>query len=391
MNHRSAPARRTRHSAARPPRSLHALLSWLTAGLMIAGVLAASPLSDPSSEWTSFATASSDTSARVKADREARAEAREQRRQARAAAAEAQEASRGDRTATETTDAPAATGTAPATEAAPTGEATTETGAVDATVPLGNGAASSEGILLSRAELMALPTSGPAWDALMDRVAHPYGGSYVLATRDESNKDVLAHALAGARLNNASYKAFARDKIPHMMEAPRDTGDVLGTLRHLQTYIISADLIDLASFDPALDARFRTWLAAEIQFDYAGGGGGGSVISTHETKPNNFGTHAGATRIAAALYLGNDAELKAARDVWYGWATGDPAYINSAGAWTGTSWQCGDGNALRHQSGGLCPRRSQPRRRHPRGPGAVRRVLRPAPARPTTSTARPTA
>ena len=201
---------------------------------------------------------------------------------------------------------------------------------------------SAEGILLSRQELMALPTSGRAWEALRKRVASPLGGSYRLATRDDSNKDVLAHALVGARLEDDTLKAFVRDKIAGVMEAPRDPEDILGTLRHLQTYIISADLIDLTDFDPDLDVRFREWLDEEIRFEYSGGGGGGSVISTHEKKPNNFGTHAGATRIAAALYLGDDEELTAARDVWYGWATGEPDYVATGTdrVWTGTDWQC---------------------------------------------------
>jgi hypothetical protein len=201
-------------------------------------------------------------------------------------------------------------------------------------------ASSGEGILLSREELMALPTSGPAWNAIMARVEDPFGGSYRLGSRDDSNKDVLAHALAGARLDDAALKGFVRDKIDELTTARRDKKDVLGTLRHLQTYVISADLIDLASFDADLDARFREWLAAEIRADYTGGGGGGSVISTHDRKPNNFGTHAGATRIAAALYLGDDEELRAARDVWYGWATGDPEYVPADRIWTGTDWQC---------------------------------------------------
>jgi hypothetical protein len=200
---------------------------------------------------------------------------------------------------------------------------------------------SGKGILLSRAELMALPTSGPAWDAIMARVQNPSGGSYRLGTRDDSNMDVLANALAGARLDDERYKRFVRDKVEQMMAAPRKESDLLGTLRHLQTYIISADLIDLRSFDPALDARFRRWLAAEIRFEYSGGGGG-SVISTHERKPNNFGTHAGASRIAAALYLDDAEELKAARDVWYGWATGDPDFVPEDRVWTGTDWQCSD-------------------------------------------------
>jgi hypothetical protein len=197
-----------------------------------------------------------------------------------------------------------------------------------------------EGILLSPAELMALPTSGPGWDAIMARIEQPYGDPYRLATRDDANKDVLAHALAGARLDDDEYRGVVRDALADVMAAPRDTEDVLGTLRHLQTYIISADLIDLASFDPDLDATFREWLADEIRFDYSGGGGGGSVISTHEKKPNNFGTHAGATRLAAALYLGDEEEFQAARDIWYGWATGDPDHTPSKRAWTGTDWQC---------------------------------------------------
>ena len=199
----------------------------------------------------------------------------------------------------------------------------------------------AEGILLSREELMALPTSGPGWEAILARVDSPEGGAYQLATRKDANKDVLAHALAGARLDDDDLKDFVRDKIEGVIETPRDPEDVLGTLRHLQTYIISADLIDLESFDPALDDRFRSWLEEEIHHEYSGGGGGGSVISIHEKKPNNFGTHAGATRIAAALYLEDDEELRAARDIWYGWATGDPEYVPDSGrVWTGTEWQC---------------------------------------------------
>jgi hypothetical protein len=255
-----------------------------------------------------------------------------------APAAPPAQTTRAAQTQTATPSTPAATGTGAASSTTGTATSTAPSAAPAASVA--STGARSKGILMSGAELMALPTSGPGWDAIMARIKSPYGGSYTLGTRDESNKDVLANALAGARLNNAAYKGFARDKIKNMMAAPRNTGDVLGTLRHLQTYIISADIIDLASFDPALNGKFRTWLANEIRANYSGGGGGGSVLSVHDKKPNNFGTHAGATRIAAALYLGDAAELKAARDVWYGWATGDPGYVPPTRKWEGTSWQC---------------------------------------------------
>jgi hypothetical protein len=187
---------------------------------------------------------------------------------------------------------------------------------------------------------MALPTSGSGWDAIMARVNNPAGGAYEMGVRDDSNTDVLAYALAGARLDNAGYKAFVADKIQHMMSAGRNLNDVLAMLRNLSAYIISADLIDLKQLNPALDAQFRTWLTTQLTVDYAGGGGGGSVVSTQERKPNNFGTHAGADRVAAALYLGDTAELQAAADIWYGWATGDPAHLPPGMHWTGTSWQC---------------------------------------------------
>jgi PKD repeat protein len=201
--------------------------------------------------------------------------------------------------------------------------------------------ADTAGILLSPAQLAALPTTGAGWQAIVDRVNSPYGGCYCLGQRDDSNKDVLAHALYGARLGDATAKAFVRDKISAVMAGGRDTNDVLATLRNLSAYIISADLIDLKTYAPSVDTSFRSWLRTEINFNYAGGGGGGSVVSIHDYKANNFGTHAGADRLAADLYLGTTADLadyQTARDVWYGWATGDP--FTDGRNWTGTNWQC---------------------------------------------------
>ncbi len=200
-------------------------------------------------------------------------------------------------------------------------------------------AADPGGILLAPAELAALPTSGPAWDALLKRADTPSGDAQKLATRGDFNKDVLANALVGARLNDTARKAFVRDSIRTVITAPRNVNDVLGTLRHLQTYVVAADLIQLSSFDPTFDAQFRTYLYAEIRFNYSGGGGGGSVISIHKKKANNFGTHAGATRVVADVYLGDTVDLADATKVWEGWATGDPALQDPTRKWVGTNWQ----------------------------------------------------
>ena len=213
----------------------------------------------------------------------------------------------------------------------------------------------NEGILLDRDELLALPTQGEAWQAIISRVEAPRGGSHRLGARDESNTDVLAHALAGARLDDDGLRSFVRDKIARVMRLPRPDDDILATLRNLQTYVISADVIELSRFDPATDTAFRSWLQTEIRAQYSGGGGGGSVVSVHRTKVNNFGTHAGATRLAAALYLGDEEEFQAARDVWYSWTTGDPESAPEGRLWSGTDWQC-DPELPRGINGAGCTR-----------------------------------
>lgn len=197
----------------------------------------------------------------------------------------------------------------------------------------------SGGLLMSHEALRALPTSGPAWEALLARAGAPSGDPANVSVKGEHNIDVLANALVGARLDDVRRKAYVRDELRKVTQAVRDPEDVLATLRHLQTYVIAADVIQLATFDPGFDADFRRWLDTERRVEYRGGGGGGSVISVHERKPNNFGTHAGASRVAAAAYLGDAFDLARAAEVWRGWATGDLSVLRDGYRWSGTDWQ----------------------------------------------------
>lgn len=326
MTRRSPGRHSTRGARSRSLGKTRSSRSGIAVGLVLAALLATVTLdswASPGQDSVATAASRATLGTPVERDEERRPGARVARRAAAAAPAGS--------TALESSGIPAPSSSAPPSGTAPE------------VAPVAASPAGTRGILLSQEELMALPTSGPGWDALVARVQRPYGGAYVLGVRDDSNKDVLAHALVGARLDLDDLKSFVRDRIAAMIAAPRNASDVLATLRNLQAYVISADLIDLASFDPALDSRFRTWLAGEIRAEYSGGGGGGSVVSTHDRKPNNFGTHAGATRLVAALYLGDTEEYRRARDVWYGWATGDPAHASDARSWSGTDWQCGDG------------------------------------------------
>lgn len=80
-------------------------------------------------------------------------------------------------------------------------------------------------------------------------------------------------------------------------------------------YVVSADLVDLAHTDPELDIAFRLKLRELLTKNLEGR----SLVSTHEERPNNWGTNAGASRAAVAVYLGDEVELARTAEVFKGW------------------------------------------------------------------------
>ena len=177
---------------------------------------------------------------------------------------------------------------------------------------------SPAGIWTSPAELDVLPTTGPAWERLVDAAGSDLSGG-VLTNRDDHNVRTLAAALVGARLESTAHKLKVRYALAGVMAAPYDSEDVLGAARRLGTYVVAADIVNLGALDAAFDTTFRTWVRSVLAHSFAGGGGGGTIAEVHERRPNNFGTHAAFSRIAAARYLGDSAELARAAQVFRGW------------------------------------------------------------------------
>jgi hypothetical protein len=164
--------------------------------------------------------------------------------------------------------------------------------------------ASAGRILISSAELMALPTSGAAWDALV-RESNALG-SVNLGDQDE-NDDVhlLARALVTVRTGGdvgPIHAALAR--IPGT-----EGSSTLALGRNLAPVVLAADLVGYR------DPGFASWLRGVLRTSIDGR----TLISTHEDRPNNWGTHAGASRIAADLYLNDTADLARAAAVFRGW------------------------------------------------------------------------
>jgi Alginate lyase len=134
----------------------------------------------------------------------------------------------------------------------------------------------------------------------------------------------------------AAYRAKAAAAIAAAIGTEAG-GRTLALGRNLASYVLAADLIALARADAALDARFRAWLrqvTAEVL-------DGRTLISTHEERPNNWGTMAGASRIAVDLYLGDRTDLDRAATVFRGWLGDRTAYTGFA--FGEPSWQADPG------------------------------------------------
>lgn len=172
------------------------------------------------------------------------------------------------------------------------------------------------GIWISTEEIRALPMTGPAWEALADHARLPLRYPDISDQDDPSNVRVLAKALYSVRTGQTSY---AREVI-RACEQIRGTEKNARTLaigRELVSYVIAADIVGLPTEERQ---SFEAWLRAIRKQSFQGR----TIRSTHEDRPNNWGTHAGATRLAIAAYLGDTEEIERSAHVFRGW-TGEAA------------------------------------------------------------------
>lgn len=198
----------------------------------------------------------------------------------------------------------------------------------------------SLGMITSPAELAALPMSGAAWDR-MKAAADGSLGTPKIADFN-SNHDVLtlAVALVYGRTGIQSYRSKAADAIMSAI-GTEDGGQAVMLGRNLISYVLAADLIDFASFDPARDAQFRSWLSA-VRFEVFSDG---SIVSEDRKRANNHGRVAGASRLAASLYLGDGADLAEAIAIFKGWL-GDKSSYNGFTWNNDLSWQADPANPV---------------------------------------------
>ena len=194
----------------------------------------------------------------------------------------------------------------------------------------------SGGIWISHEELMQLPTSGPAWETMVEASKRDTSNPDISDQDENTDVQTLAKAMVGVRTGDEALMEEARTTIMKAMHT-EDGGRTLALGRNLVSYVIAADLVGLS---PSQDAEFRAWLEdtrTEVLSDK-------TLIYTHEIRPNNWGTAAGASRAAVAVYLGDEADLARTAQVFKGYVGDRSSYAGFI--YKDLSWQADPDNPV---------------------------------------------
>lgn len=199
--------------------------------------------------------------------------------------------------------------------------------------------ATRSGIWISRSEILALPTSGAAWNDLLSNANADAGAPTVCNQDSNNNVLVLAKALVYMRTGTESYRTEVRQNV--MGAIGTEDGSTCRSLalgRELAAYAIAADLVGLTASE---DATFRTWLGGVRTQVLAGDSR--SLVQCHEERANNWGTMCGASRAAASAYLGDRTDLDRAATVFRGYLGNRTAYAGFSFG-SDLSWQADPNN-----------------------------------------------
>lgn len=179
----------------------------------------------------------------------------------------------------------------------------------------------SNDIWIERTELRSLPMSGEAWEDL-ERDATGHWGEPDIADQDSRHDThTFAGALYAVRRNDVGMRRRVVSAIESAIGTERG-GRTLALARNLTGYVLAADLIGYRT------SGFTDWLS-EVRHDVLPNGDTRyTLVTTHEIRPNNWGTHAGAARMATALYLEDQTDLDRAVQVFRG-------YLGDRSAYTG--------------------------------------------------------
>lgn len=174
------------------------------------------------------------------------------------------------------------------------------------------------GIWLSSDEALRLPASGAAWQNLKANADKPAGHPNLSNQDDSANVRIMAKALVYARTGEEVYREEVINACMDVIGTEQG-GRTLALGRELMAYVIAADMVGLPEVE---DGIFREWLRGLLTLQLENY----TLQSTQELRPNNWGTHCGASRAAVALYLGDRDELARTALIFKAWLGDRNAY-----------------------------------------------------------------
>ena len=200
--------------------------------------------------------------------------------------------------------------------------------------------AATDYILMSRSALLARPVSGTAWANMKAVADGSLGTPNLCDINGKHHLRTLAAALVFARTGTASYGLKARQGVVAAIRTQRVGCDnaTLALGRQLMAYVLAADFAGLAGTP---EATFRTWLTTIRRKVIGGHSVWNSLFRTHVLSATNWGAYAGASRIAADLYLGDRTDLAAAVRITQGFLGNRTAFrFSDKLSWAAKTWSC---------------------------------------------------
>jgi hypothetical protein len=201
--------------------------------------------------------------------------------------------------------------------------------------------AATDYLLMSRSALLARPVTGSAWAYMVDTAQQSLGPANLCDQHSVHHLRTLAAALVYARTGAANYGTKARAGVMNAIGTSVVGCDnaTLALGRQLAAYVLAADFAGLSGTN---DTTFRSWLST-IRTKIVGGHSiWNSLEHTQMESQNNWGAFAGASRIAASLYLGDTSDVSQASRITQGFLGDRSAYAGFDAQLTSAalSWTC---------------------------------------------------
>ena len=168
------------------------------------------------------------------------------------------------------------------------------------------------GIWVSSESLAKCPTSGAAWDRFKRAASEPVSFPNLSKQHSRANTQIMAKALIYTKTGEERYRKEIISACMMIMGTEYG-GTTLALGKQLMAYVLAADLVGLPE---EKKLRFKSWLRDCLSYRFKSGK---TLRYTHEHRPNNWGTLAGASRLAVVVYLGDMEEVKRCAKVFKGW------------------------------------------------------------------------